>query len=58
MLSGCRVLPCTAAGSDREILFAFQGSLLLLIRARYRMLESGRVGGVSCDGNVYASRDA
>ena len=42
-----------AAGSYGEVLLACLHALLL-VGACYRMLESGGVGGVSGDGNVYA----
>ena len=44
---------CTAAGSYREVLLALLNALLL-VGACNRMLETGRIGGVSCDGNVNA----
>ena len=40
-----------AAGSNREVLLSGFDALLL-IGAGYRMLETGRVGGVTGDGNV------
>ena len=42
---------CAAAGSNGEVLLACLEALLL-VGACDRMLEAGRVGGVSGDGNI------
>ena len=44
---------CAAAGGYGEVFLSFLHALLL-IGAGHRMLETGRVGGVSGDGNVNA----
>ena len=44
---------CTAAGCYGEVFLAFLYAFLLICTC-YRMLETGRVGGVTGDGNVYA----
>ena len=43
---------CTAAGSNGEIFLAGFGSLLFICTC-HRMLESGRIGGVTGNGNVH-----
>ena len=53
MLSGMQSTACTAAGSYGEVLLALLDAFLL-VSTCYWMLESGRVGGVTGDGNVYA----
>ena len=42
---------CAAAGSDGEVLLALKDALFL-VSARDRMLETGRVGGVTGDGDT------
>ena len=42
-----------AAGCYGEVFLAFLYAFLLICTC-YRMLETGRVGGVTGDGNVYA----
>ena len=44
---------CTTAGSNGEVFFAFLVALFFVCSC-YRMLETSRVCGVSCDGNVNA----
>ena len=43
---------CTAAGCNGEV-FLSSFYALFLVGTSYRMLETGRVGGVSGDGNIY-----
>ena len=52
MLSGCRVRPVPPPDATEKYFLPCFDSLLL-VSTCYRMLESGRVGGVTGNGNVY-----